>query len=366
MLKLLTLAMLLTSVPVLGQVRVRDLTLLPPQDSVSHEFSRIATVRELADGRVLIVDSRDRALYIANLRSDSVHQIGRTGSGPSEYQAPSRLVAVGGDTTLLVDGGNRRWLLLVGSRIVDTFSPYDSVVARAGMALAGADLRGHVLATVVGGRERLAGDRQQNRLMVLRVDRNSAQVDTIIQLKGTESQVQTERSARSQSTSVLELALSVSEQPLLFPDGWIAFVRQRPYRVDWLAPEGQAIHGPDLTWNDPVVDAREMEIYRRRMERQIGRTIPAPITGILFADVVPPFPSNALQSLPNKHLLILRSQWSGSRGVEYDMVDRRGRIVGHVQLPSNIRIVGVSEEYIFTVAVDDDGIEMLRRHPWSW
>lgn len=366
MLKLLTVAMLLTSVPVLGQMRVRDLTLLPPQDSVSHEFTRIASIRELSDGRVLVVDSRDRVLYLAYLRSDSVQQIGRTGSGPSEYQSPSRLIALGGDTTLLIDGGNRRWLLLVGSRIVSTFSPSDLVVERAGMALAGADLSGHILTTVVIGREPLAGDRQQNRLMVLRVDRQSAQVDTITILKGTETQVHTERSARSQNTSVRELALSVSEQPLLFQDGWIAFVLQRPYRVDWRAPDGQSIHGPALTWNDPVVDGREIEIYRRRMERQIGRSIPAPLTGILFADVVPPFPSNALQSLPNKHLLILRSQWSGSRGVEYDMVDRRGRVVGHVQLPSNIRIVGVGAQYIFTVATDDDGIEMLRRHHWSW
>lgn len=364
--KLLTIVALVISVPVSAQGRVRELSLSSAQGSVSHEFSRVASVRELPDGRVLVVDSRDRAVYVASFRFDSVQQIGRTGSGPAEYQAPSRLVAVGSDTTVLVDGGNRRWLVLVGSRIVSTLSPYDSVVQRAGMTPAGADRAGHIVTTVVSGREPLTGDRQQNTLLVLRVDRQSARLDTITTLKGVEAQVQTVRSAQSQNTSVLELALSSPEQPWLFPDGWIAFARQRPYRVDWRTPDGQMIYGPALTWNDPVVDGREVEIYRRRMERQIGRAIPAPLTGILFADVVPPFPSNALQALPNRHLLILRSQWSGSRGVEYDMVDRKGHVVGHVQLPSNTRIVGVGAENIYTVVVDDDGIEMLQRHRWSW
>src|SRR5690606_9545343 len=111
----------------------------PPRDSIAHEFTRVSSVRELSDGRLLIIDSRDRALYVADPSAETIEALGRTGRGPLEYERPTRLVALSADSTLLLDPGNRRWLLLVSSRLAGTLSPSDSVVERAGTSVAGAD-----------------------------------------------------------------------------------------------------------------------------------------------------------------------------------------------------------------------------------
>jgi hypothetical protein len=363
---LLTATLLLTGLSTSVIAQAPRLSLAAPRDSLAHEFTRVASVRELSDGRVLVIDSRERALFVADLAAGTVRQLGRTGRGPLEYERPSRLIALGTDSTLLMDPANRRWLLLVGAQLVATLSPSDSVVERAGTAVVGADERGNVISTALIDREVVDGDRHRDRLAVQRVHRATARADTLLVVRGAESRVETETVNGGTRRSVIELALSVPEQVLVFPDGWLAVARQRPYRVEWLSPSGERVVGPELAWANPPVSAAEIELYRRRMELQLGRSIPAPLTGMPFVDVVAPFPVGALRALPSGRLLVTRSEWSRSQGTEYDIVDRRGRLTAQVRLPSQSRIVGVGEQHIYTVSVDDDGIERLRRHRAAW
>jgi hypothetical protein len=357
---------LLASAMYAANAQSHVLTLEPPRDSIDHGFTSVSSVREISDGRLLVIDSRDRTLYVANPSNASIEAVGRNGRGPLEYERPSRLVALGADSTLLLDPGNRRWLILVGARFVATLSPSDSSVERAGTAVVGADRFGHVVSTTLIDREVVEGERHRDRLAVRRVDRNTAHVDTILMIKGPESRVQTETVSGGMRVNVFQLALSVPEQAVLFPDGWLAVARQRPYRIEWRTAAGEFVAGPPLPWPDPPVRAAEIEFFRQRLERQQGRTIPAPLTGIAFVDVLSPFPTNALHALPNGMLLVARSEWSGSQGTEYDVIDRRGRNVAQVRLPTNVRVVGVGERHVFTVSVDADGIETLRRHRGWW
>lgn len=364
--KILVTGVLLAAAPLAMGAQTPVLRLDPPRDSVAHEFTRVSSVRELGDGRLLVVDSRDRALYVASPSSGEVEQLGRTGRGPEEYERPTRLIALSGDSTLLLDPGTRRWLLLVGPRIVGTLSPSDSVVERAGTSVFGADRFGDVVSTSLIDREVVEGDRQRDRVAVRRTSRRTAQTDTLLVITGAESRVEVETVGGGVRRSILELAMSVPEQVLLFPDGWLAVARQRPYRIEWRSASGETVAGPALPWGDPPVTAAEIEFYRQWLEQQLGRSIPAPLTGLAFVDVVSPYSPSALQALPNGSVLVARSRWSGSQGTEYDVVDRRGRLTGQVRLPTNIRIVGVGARHLFTVSVDDDGIETLRRHRWSW
>lgn len=346
--------------------QARPLALQPARDSLTHEFTRISSVRELPDGRALVIDSRERTLHLANFANGEVEQLGRAGRGPLEYERPTRLVAVGTDSTLLIDAGTRRWLSLAGPHLAITHPASDSVVERAGTTIVGADSRGHVLGVVLIDREVVEGDRQRERLAVLRVNRLTAQVETLTTIKGAESNVQSTRNGNVVTRAILELALTVPEQALLFPDGWVAIARQRPYRIDWIPPAGARISGAPLPWPDPPVNSAEIEIYRKSLEFDLGRPVPGPITGLPFVDVVSPFPRSALHPLPNGQLLVARSKWSGSRGTEYDVIDRRGQLTGQARLPANVRIVGVSAAHVFTVSIDEDGIETLRRHRWTW
>lgn len=47
----------------------RQLTLRPAAAPVQHEFSRIGSVRELADGRLLVTDVADDALLVVDVRN---------------------------------------------------------------------------------------------------------------------------------------------------------------------------------------------------------------------------------------------------------------------------------------------------------
>jgi hypothetical protein len=70
-------------------------TLAPATTSLREEFSNLAWVRELKDGRVIITDSRDERIVVADLRAGSVQQIGRKGRGPNEYPRALPVWSVG-------------------------------------------------------------------------------------------------------------------------------------------------------------------------------------------------------------------------------------------------------------------------------
>ena len=89
------------------------------------EFSQIRGVRELRDGRLLVTDWTDEVLLVVDLRTGGVRQLGRKGSGPTEYRLPAALLPLPGDSTLLVDQGNER-LAVIGPdlSIVRSFSSH--------------------------------------------------------------------------------------------------------------------------------------------------------------------------------------------------------------------------------------------------
>src|SRR5262245_53176178 len=89
-------------------------SLKPPLATVARDLGRISAVRELSDGRVLTIDATERRLLVVDLATQRVEVVGRNGQGPGEYVRPITLHAVGSDSTIVEDGGSRRWLVLSG------------------------------------------------------------------------------------------------------------------------------------------------------------------------------------------------------------------------------------------------------------
>src|SRR3954451_12186009 len=78
----------------------RMVTLGKPAAETRKAFTRIESVRELRDRRVLIVDQGERSVELVDFRTpDATTKVGRLGSGPGEYGFPGRLVALPGDTS---------------------------------------------------------------------------------------------------------------------------------------------------------------------------------------------------------------------------------------------------------------------------
>jgi hypothetical protein len=74
-------------------------TLASPETEFATPFTQIAGVRELRDGRVILIDERDRVVQLLDLASGTATTIGRQGSGPGEYRLPIAIFALSGDST---------------------------------------------------------------------------------------------------------------------------------------------------------------------------------------------------------------------------------------------------------------------------
>ena len=102
---------LATLVALLGastpQSTVPIVQLRVPDAMLSEPFSEVAGIRELSDGRVLVVDALELKVWKVDLSKDSRIPIGRNGRGPGEYEWPIRLFAFPNDETAIVDDASR-------------------------------------------------------------------------------------------------------------------------------------------------------------------------------------------------------------------------------------------------------------------
>lgn len=341
------------------------LVLQPANASVDEAFTRILSVRELTDGRVLVTDDRDNRLVVADMNAGTVASIGRVGGGPGEFAAAGRLVQLPMDSTLLLDPGHgARWLLLVGARIAATVPPTDVGLRAAGVSIYGADARGRVLSGRPLPGVRLPSGVQRGGAALLLVDRSTGRADTMATVRGEESLSRVSGAPERPVHMTYQVIFAAPEQAILFPDGWAAVVLQEPYRVDWHSPVGRTIHGSPLPWTIVRVTDREKTAWANRVRRQLGPNRTLNLQELPWAEVMAPYRDDSLLPMPDGSLLILRAQWSGASDTEYDVVNRRGTRTRTLQMPWNERIVGFGAGSVYVAAADADGVEHLRRHPW--
>ena len=358
---------------------------LPAQQSISlsvgtpgPEFKSVRAVRELADGRTLVIDSDERALFVVDWSTLQRRAVGRTGNGPGEYQYPGQLVALGADSTLLIDFQNGKWHFLNRDRFTTSLQRDDSTVSWfACGSMVGADSMGRLLA-LRGSRfperyqsyqrSRCGPPERAESLAVILVRRRTGTRDTVALIRGPytgESTYHTRTATVRTMVYVLPNPLSAGDQALLFPDGWTAIVIAAPYHVVWHAPGGAVIKGQPLPFAQQRVDDR---VKRLAMDDSWP---PSPhIPKFQTSDfpawpaVVPPFLKNALVAMPDGRIAIKRTTFEADRKNQYDIVDRRGVLSGVLRLPRNERLIGSGKQFVYVAATDVDEVQFLRRHSW--
>jgi hypothetical protein len=125
--------------PLAAQQAPRNLP--APEAEYEEPFSQLSvgSIRELRDGRIIVADPRDKLVSLIDMRRGSATKIGREGSGPQEFGLPLRLFPAPGDTTILFDPLNSRYLVIGPTGVpVNTFrteaDPVAQVVAGGGPA----------------------------------------------------------------------------------------------------------------------------------------------------------------------------------------------------------------------------------------
>jgi hypothetical protein len=361
-------------------------------------FERIASVRELSDGRVLMTNHIDFHLSLADFQTGLTRRIGTVGDGPSEYRRAGWLFALGGDTTIMTDLQTRHWFVLNGGGIVQVMdNARGSAVELLGPDLRGSDASGHVLGVrgeKFSARALFRGAEEADSLALViagRATSNSVEAvfDTVARIRGrgldlpcaiggrggraTPSAGQPARSGAERCNP-----LASEDLPLLFRDGWLAIVLREPYRVDWRSPDGSWVRGRPLPFTQVRLTSAAMCAVQRNWP--LGDVPDCPSQTLARFDW-PAFlpatfrnfggnrdgiaPSVArLFATPEGHLVVHRTSIAPALANRYDVVDRRGALLRTITLPRSEWIVGYGARSVYTVRVDSLDLQWLRRHPW--
>lgn len=351
---------------------------LPPHDArFEQPFGRVTGVRELSDGRIVVGDPNDLGLVVADFRTQSTKPISRKGAGPNEYGMVARIFAIGGDSTLMPDIMQRRYLVLHGDRIVATVPQDDPTVKAMQGLFLGADAFGHVVRETydqapVGQSVSGAADSSY----LVRYHRSTARVDTVARLMRRPAVSIRETNAKGENTfvGVRALRLRVGEQYIMHPDGWIAIVRINPFRVDWRSPEGRWTLGAPLPVPVIRMTAKEKSASLARtaasQAANRGSGPPPQLPPQMqtpdddWPDVMPPYQQGEIMFSPDGDVILRRQPSADLPGVAYYVVDRRGRLLGVIELKANERIIGAGAKSLYVVESDNDDLQYIRRHPW--
>ncbi len=385
--------------PALAHAQVPARPLPKADASYDEPFSSVIAVRELRDGRVIVADNRDKVVQLLDLKAGAATRLGREGAGPAEYSLPMGLVALPGDTTLIVDPMNQRYLpVLPGGRLGATFRIEPKAEAPAGpggMVIGGlaftrprgVDARGRLHFEGSPFTMGPNGPASMDSVPLMRLERRTMAVDTLawLQLPKGSNEIRTSGSGNQRNLMVRvggTTPFAARDEWAVLPDGRIAIVRSGRYGVDIVSGPRQRISGPVVPYTPVRIGAAEKEEWRaaRRnvqpivMTRTTGggggnvdtRAVMPAAMGeepTTWPEVKPPFVgASAVLATPTGELWVLRSRPASDTVPVYDVFDGTGKLAGRVSLPAGTRVVGFGAGTVYTVKLDEDDLQTLQRH----
>jgi hypothetical protein len=346
------------------------------------QFSEVGSIRELRDGRVIVVDARELTVQLLDPRPGQAAKIGRTGDGPGEYRWPSKLYPLQGDSTLLQDAAGGR-LMVIGpdGKPGGFYDPNrvesDSIMARARRFFARmGDGRGHLFGEAqpiqvgAGGVLELA-----DHAAVERLDVATRKRDTVALFP-----VRKDANAR-----IIPQMGAVITQPRMqpfpawehwtvAPDGRIAFVSFEPYRVNFVAANRRVVQNAPIPYDRVRVDDALKKQYREERERprmvmrgsrggaSTMEMMKMPYTEPSeWPEYLPPYLGTAV--FGSDGLLWIPRATTAGKPALYDIINGQGKLVERVQFPPRTKLIGFGASSVYVVRLDEDDLQYLQRYP---
>lgn len=349
---------------------VRRIALKPANAKLDAEFVRLTSVRELSDGRAIVSDPGSGALQVVDFARRTASPLSRKGKGPLEWGSAALVDPIAGDSSIMTDFINQRWLLFDGGQAVGTVPP-DHPAVRAAQGFYGADMRGFVLIKRMV--QRPPGvtmiTRADSQSLVL-VDRRTGRQDTVGRMRELprryEKRLRADGSISYSGSTATESGAQ-GEDARLMLDGTIAVVRVEPLRVDFRFPDGAWVRGAPLPISGARVDAREREriMGRRAQNRRDAERIGFPVapdppmpTTLPVLDALSPKP------LPDGRIALKRRSTAANPQSRWIIINRRGTLDGEIVLGPREDLLGFGAKSVYVKFTDEDDIQRLRRHPW--
>ncbi|HEY5545999.1 MAG TPA: hypothetical protein VIK50_08070 [Gemmatimonadaceae bacterium] len=356
-------------------------TLSRPQFEFPQQFSEVGAIRELRDGRVIVVDARELAVKILDPRLRMATTIGRTGDGPGEYRWPSRLFPLSGDSTLLQDAAGGRLLVIEpdgkpGGFYDPNRAGGDSIIARARRFFVRmGDGRGHLfgesqpIRVGAGGVLELADHAAIERLDVATRERDTVALFPVRK----DANARLIAGMGAVVTQPRTQPFPAWEHWAVAPDGRIAFIFFDPYRVDFVGANRRVTQNAPIPYDRVRVDDALKKQYREELERprmvmrgnrggaSTMEMMKMPFTGPSeWPEFLPPYLGSAMFA-PDGLLWIPRATAAGKPPL-YDIIDGQGKLFERVQLPPRTKLVGFGANTVYLVRLDEDDLQYLQCH----
>ena len=373
-----------TLIPVSQQIPTR--TLSTPELEYPEPFSDVVDVRELRNGTVIVVDSRERIIHAVDMKRATATRIGREGGGPGEYRIPLRVFALPGDSSVVHDMGNAGHPLVItpdaragGTLTLPGGSPMLSLRSAT-------DAAGRIYTQVRPGGQSPNGVQLRNDSAgIERFDRATGKRDTLTRVSTLVVSPLIRRAGRGSGAGTgrdggIAAAAGRAIPPFASHDQWavaadgrIAMVSAEPYRVTFIDGRGTPTRGPVIDVTRVRVDNALKEVWRTERRRPIPSLafsngqmtaqsrVPRYQEPGEWPEHLPAFLDRAVAFAPNGMLWVNRAVAAGAPPT-VDIIDQTGRVVQRAVLPRQTRLVGFGANSVYLVRIDPDDLLYLQRY----
>lgn len=404
----------------LGAQGVPTRTYAKAEAEFAEPFSGVSGVRGLADGRVVVADSRDKLVQVVNLATGAAVKVGREGSGPGEYALPSLLLPLPGDSSVVHDPLNQRFLVVgpdgkpgatfrVGADAPPPGGPAGgppggaasggTVVRRGGGApgpvimMAGLGL-GRPTASDAAGRLYFEGiplvmgpngPTSADSAPVIRYDRATRRADTLAWLRLPKGTAEVRTSGGGNNQRVMMRIGGNTPYPArdawsVLPNGTVAVARVADYHLELYPPGGTVVRGAPVSFTPVRVGEAEKREYREQVKNRQGvaimrtegsggsrtqasASLPPFEEPEQWPAAKPPFPESGVMTSPAGEVWVLRHRAADDPVPTYDVFSAAGRLVRRAQFPPRTRVVGFGPAgVVYTVRSDEDDLQWLQRY----
>ncbi|MFN8583503.1 MAG: hypothetical protein U0163_21315 [Gemmatimonadaceae bacterium] len=358
-----------------------------PVAEYAEPFTQISGVRELADGRVLVLDMMDKAIQVVDAQFSAATRVGREGRGPGEYARPAQLIAAPGDSSLVYDVGAFRYLWIDQQGRPGGTLPL-MIAGEAALTIPavirGIDAKGRLVFQTTGVTMKDGAPVFADSTPVVRRALTGGKLDTLAFVHTGSVSPRMSGSA----TSGLKISGTMPAFPTvddwgMLPDGRVAIVRGKDYHVDLVAAPGSVAAAPPIAYERVKVVEADKERVREatRKSRDMankaiadamsslpkGRTPPKMPTMTIdepasWPAEKPAFGQGALLIAPNGRLWVRRHRAAADTLPLYDVLGVNGRVESRMTLPFKGRVVGFGRGWVYVVRIDADDLEYLQRH----
>ena len=332
-----------------------------PAAVAEEPFSELRSVRELSDGRIIVLDMRDQTIQVIDFPKGDAAAVGRRGQGPGEYARAMTLMPWPGDSTALVDGGAGR-LLLIGpdakpGRVITALGQGGEVSPRSVRA---ADAVGRVYVGVLGTPVKSGEFVPPDSMRVQRVDVRTGQVTPLGSVALPKSEIKVSGSrGKVSSVEIMREPFAVGDEWDVASDGRVAIVRRDGYRLDQIMSDGRVVRGPTIG----AASLKVTEADRKEYLASVPNAAAARAPGFQWPATRPPFPTRAVVALASGETWVLRNQPPGARTMMYDVFGVAGRPIARLILSADRRIISATARWIYVARTDSDGLQYLERYP---